>query len=128
MVERVGEPDRGRGLALARRRRRDGAHQNELAVRLVLQRLDEIHRHLGLVVAVGFETFRRNAKPLTRDVDDRPFLGGLRNFNIGFWRLVLRGRHWQGSVMTKLKGKSVLSRPGYRPSTSLVGTRRGGPA
>src|SRR5215469_10694629 len=127
VVERVGKPDRGGGLALAGRRRIDRAHQDELAVWLVLQRFDEIHRYLGLVMAVGLEIRRRQPKPLARDVDDRPFLGGLRNFNIGFWRLVLRGRHWDGSVMTKLKGESVLSWPGY-PSTSLVGTRRGWPA
>ena len=38
-VQRVAEPDRGRGLALARRRRGDRGDQDQLAVRLVLQRL-----------------------------------------------------------------------------------------
>jgi hypothetical protein len=77
MVERVGKPNCRRRLALARRRRVDRAHQDELAVRLALQRVDEIHRHLGLVVAVRFEVLGRQPKPLARDVDDRPFLGGL---------------------------------------------------
>ena len=36
VVERVGEADRGRGLAFARRRRRDRRDQDQLAVRLVL--------------------------------------------------------------------------------------------
>ena len=87
VIERVGQAHRGRGLALACRRRVDRANQNELAVGPALQRFDEIHRHLGLVVAVGFEIFRRDAELLARDVDDRPLLGGLRNFNVGFRRL-----------------------------------------
>ncbi len=36
-VHRIGQPDRRRGLALARRRRRDRRDQDQLAVRLVLQ-------------------------------------------------------------------------------------------
>src|SRR6202040_1583003 len=74
----------------ARRRRIDRAYQDELAVRLVLQRLDEIHRYLGFVVPIRLEIFGRDTKPLARDLEDRPFLGGLRNFNIGFRRLMLR--------------------------------------
>ena len=50
---------------------------------LLLQRLDEVHRHLGLVVAVGLEVLRRDAELLARDVDDRPLLGGLRDFDVG---------------------------------------------
>ena len=46
------EADRRRGLALA-----GGvgeiADQDQLAVRACPQRLDVVHRHLGLVVAVG---------------------------------------------------------------------------
>ena len=62
VVERVGEADRGRGLALAGRRRRDRGDQDQLAVLLVLERLDVVHRHLGLVVAVGVEIFRRRCR------------------------------------------------------------------
>ena len=69
VVERVGEADRGRGLALARRRRRDRRHQDQLAVLLVLERLDVVHRHLGLVVAVGLEVLRRDAELFLGDVE-----------------------------------------------------------
>ena len=37
---------------------------------LSLQRLDVVHRHLGLVVAVGIEILRRDAELFLRDVDD----------------------------------------------------------
>ncbi len=93
VIERVGQADGGRGLALARRRRRDRGDQDQLAVRLVLERLDVVHRHLGLVVAVGIEILRRDAELLARDVHDRPLLGGLGDFDVGFRRLVLRGGH-----------------------------------
>ena len=93
VIERVGEPDGGGGLALARRRRRDRGDQDQLAVRLVLERLDVVHRHLGLVVAVGIEVLRRDAELLARDVHDRPLLGGLGDFDVGFRRLVLRSGH-----------------------------------
>ena len=93
VIERVGEADRGGGLALARRRRRDRGDQDQLAVRLRLQRLDVVHRHLGLVVAVGVEVLRRDAELLARDVHDRPHLGGLGDLNVGFRRLVLRSGH-----------------------------------
>src|SRR5436309_16108342 len=62
MVERVGEADRGGGLALARRRRGDRRNQDQPAVGAILQRLDEVHRHLGLVVAVRLEVLRRDAE------------------------------------------------------------------
>src|ERR1700674_5637132 len=66
VVERIGEAHGGRGLALARRRRRDRRHQDQLAVGLARQRLDEGHRHLGLVVAVGIKVLRRDAESLAR--------------------------------------------------------------
>ena len=93
VVERVGEADRGGGLALARRRRRDRGHQDQLAVRLVLERLDVVHRHLGLVVAVGIEILRRDAELFLGEFHDRPLLGGLGNFDVGLGILVLRGGH-----------------------------------
>ena len=60
---------------------------------LSLQRLDVVHRHLGLVVAVGLEIFRRDAELFLGDVHDRPLLGGLRNFDVGLRLLMLRGGH-----------------------------------
>ena len=83
VVERVGQADRRRGLALAGRRRRDRGDQDQLAVRLILQRLDVVHRHLGLVVAVGLEIFRTDAELFLRYVEDQPLFGGLGNFDIG---------------------------------------------
>ena len=75
VVERVGQPDRGRGLALAGRRWRDRSDQDQLAVVLVLERLDVVHRHLGLVVAIGLEVLRRDAKLLLGHVHDAARLG-----------------------------------------------------
>ena len=58
---------------------------------LALQRLDVVHRDLGLVVAVGLEVLRRDAELLARDLEDRPLLGGLRDLDVGFRMAVLRG-------------------------------------
>src|SRR5262245_38848736 len=48
-VQSVTQTDCGRGLAFARRRRRNGSYQNESAVLISLHVIDEIERHLGLV-------------------------------------------------------------------------------
>ncbi len=56
----VAETD-GCRLALARRRRVDGGHQDEPAVPLFLLRRNELGAHLGLVMAVGKQMLRRNA-------------------------------------------------------------------
>ena len=93
VIERVGQAHRGRGLAFAGGRRRDRRHQDQLAVRLVFKRLDEIHRHLGLVVAVRVEVFRGDAELVLGDIKDAALGGGLRNFDVGLRRLVLRGGH-----------------------------------
>ena len=69
-VEAVAEADGGGGLALARRRRADRGDEDQLAVRLVLQALDELHRDLGLGMAVGQQMVVRNAE-LVRDLADR---------------------------------------------------------
>ena len=82
-------PDRGRGLSLACRRRIDRADQNELAVRVALDRLDEVHRYLGLVVAIGFEILRSDAQSLAGNVQDQSLLCGLENFNVGLGTSVL---------------------------------------
>src|ERR1700752_1779487 len=92
VVEGVGQSDRRRGLAFAPRGRRDRAPQDQLPVRPAPDRFNQVHRHLGLVVAVGLEVFRGDAEPLARDVEDRPLLGGLRDFDVGFGLLVLPGK------------------------------------
>src|SRR5262249_43281211 len=93
MVQRVGETHSGGGLALARGCRRDGGDQDQLPVRAILERLDEVHRELGLVVAIGLKAFRRDAELLARNVHDRPLLGGLRDLDVGLRVGVLRGTH-----------------------------------
>jgi hypothetical protein len=98
VVERVGEADRGRGLAFAGRRRIDRGDEDELAVGLLRQRLDVAHRNLGLVVAVGLEIFFADAEFFLGDVDDAPGLRGLGDFNIGFRTLMLRGGHCGGAL------------------------------
>src|SRR5262249_5249735 len=91
IVERIGEADRGGGLALAGRRRGDRRNQDQLAVGSIFERLDEIHRHLGLVVAVRLEVLRRDAELFARDVHNRPHLGRLRDLDVGSRIEVLRG-------------------------------------
>ena len=60
--------DGGRGLALARRRRRDRGHQHELAV--VRTAPESGERQLGLVVTIGFDNRRINADG-ARDFTDQ---------------------------------------------------------
>ena len=69
-VQRVAEPDGRRRLALARRRRADRRHQDQLAVRAVLQRGQVVQRDLRLVVAVGLEVFVGDAETLLGEGDD----------------------------------------------------------
>src|SRR5258708_13609360 len=91
MVERVWEADVGGGLARARRRRGDRRNQDELAVRTVLERLDELHRDVGLVVTVGLEVLGSAAEVCARDIGDQPVLGGLGDLDVGSRIGVLRG-------------------------------------
>ena len=93
VIERIGEADRGRGLALARRRRGDRRHQDQLAVGLVLQGLDVVHRDLGLVVAVGIEVLRRDAQFFFGQLHDRPLRGFLGDLDVGLRIGVLRRGH-----------------------------------
>ena len=102
VVERVGQSDRRGGLAFAGRRRRDGGDEDELAVGFALQRFDVVHRHLGLVVAIGFEVLRRNAELLARDLEDRPLLCGLRRFRCRISDLVCCEAGIAGSVICRL--------------------------
>ena len=59
-AETVVQTHRGRGLALAGRRRRDRCHQDQLAIRLVLQAGDIIRRDFRLGLAVGHQRLFRN--------------------------------------------------------------------
>jgi hypothetical protein len=71
VVEALGEPDRGRRLALAERRRRDRGDEDVLAARaLGLEPPDALERDLGLRRAVELELVVGDAQ-LARDVDDR---------------------------------------------------------
>ena len=60
LVERVSEPHGGRRLALAGGRRTDRGHQNELAVRFVLQALDVVEGDFPFVPAVVFDACGRD--------------------------------------------------------------------
>src|SRR5439155_232716 len=60
-VQTVAEADRGGGLAFTGRRRVDGGDQDQLAVLVALDRLDEFGRDLRLVVAVGQQVLVRDA-------------------------------------------------------------------
>ncbi len=127
VVERVGEADRRRRLALAGGRRRDRGDQDQLAVLLVLERLDVVHRHLGLVVAVGFEIFRRDAELLARDVHDRPLLRGLGDFDVGFRRLMLRGGHVERSIKRLRDCRDRASTPERRARAGTARPQAGWP-
>ena len=69
-VERVAQADGGGGLALARRRRADRGHQDELAVLALGQRVEVVERHLGFVVTVGLEHIVGDAELLLRQRGD----------------------------------------------------------
>ena len=81
VVERVAEAHGGRGLAFARRGRRDRGHQDELPVLAALQAADEVQRHLRLVMAVGLEVLLRDAEP-RGDFGDAQHLRLLRDFDV----------------------------------------------
>ena len=82
-VEGVRKADTRRRLALTCRRRVDGRHEDELAVRLLLDALPGRERDFCLVLAVKFQFIIGNAK-LFRDLLDGAHLGFLCNLNIGF--------------------------------------------
>ena len=66
----IAKPDRGRGLTLARRRRADGGHKDQLAVRTIGKAFDEVCGEFRLVVAIGQKMLARNAE-LVADFADR---------------------------------------------------------
>ena len=78
-VQAVGKADRRGRLALACGRRRDRRHQHELA--LLLRMIEQRQRNLRLILAVGFEQFRVNARR-RGNRRDRLHLCLLRDLNI----------------------------------------------
>ena len=80
-VEAVAEADGRGGLALARRRRRDGGDQDELAVGPFLQAVDEIEGDLRLARAVAVEVLFLDADP-GGHLLDRQHLRRPRNLDI----------------------------------------------
>ena len=77
------KPDRGGGLPLAGRRRGDGGDQDQLAVGLVFQGVDEVEGDLRLGGAVGDDSLG-GYSGLGGYLDDRLHLGFARNFDVGF--------------------------------------------
>ena len=74
----------GRGrLALARRGRVDRRHQDQLAILVALNRVDETLADLGLVMAVRQQIFRRDPQ-LGPDLEDRLLLRLAGNFDVTF--------------------------------------------
>jgi hypothetical protein len=82
-VQPVAKTHRGRRLALARRRRVDRGHQDQLALGPTAKPLDEIGADLGLVMAEGQQRLGRDAQ-LRANLLDRLLLRGARDFDIGF--------------------------------------------
>ena len=82
-VEGVSEADARRRLALAGRRRVDSRHEDELAIRLLLDALPSGKCDFCLVLAVELELIIADTE-LLRDLLDRAHLGFLCNLNIGF--------------------------------------------
>ena len=81
-VERIAKADGGRRLAFAGRRRGDGGDQDQLAVRLVVQGIDEIKRHLGLGGAEKMQVLFPDPQ-LGAGVSDRLHLAFAGYFDIG---------------------------------------------
>lgn len=69
-VQPIAEPDGGRRLALARRRRIDRSDEDQLAILLARLRGDELGADLRLVVTIGNELLDRNAE-FRPDFEDR---------------------------------------------------------
>ena len=93
-VQAVAEADSRRRLALARRGRRDRGDQDQLAVRPVLERADEVVGNFRLVRAVLQQPVRRDIQ-LLADFGDRLEGGFAGDFDIGFY----------GHDMTPLPGR-----------------------
>src|SRR5262249_32572375 len=84
-----------------------------------LERLDVVHRHLGLVVAVGLQVLGRDAELLAGDVEDRPLPGGLGNFDVGLRADVLRGGHcWGVRCANELCEEGICVVPAFAGTTA----------
>ena len=82
-LQRVGEPDRGGGLALTGRGRRDRGHQHELAQRPVRERREVAQVDLGLVVAVGHQVLLGDPEPVAGHVGDAVHHRGVGDLDVG---------------------------------------------
>ena len=89
VVQRIAKPDRGRGLALAGRRRGDRGDEDQLAVGPVGEPGDIVERDFGLVMPVRNQVLGVDAELVLGDFDDRPHMRGLADLDIGFRVLVL---------------------------------------
>src|SRR5690606_26565141 len=78
-IQRVAETDGRRRLALPGRGRRDRGDEDQLAVRPVLQPLNEPRGQLCLVVSIRLEVSRIDAKPLLGQLGD-PFELGITGY------------------------------------------------
>ncbi len=91
--ERVAEPDRGRRLALAGWRRRDGGDEHQLALRSLPYRGEVVQRHLGLVPAVRFQALLGDAEAIGHG-GDRKHARALRDLDVAqAHRRTLPGPH-----------------------------------
>ena len=116
-VERVAQAHRRRGLAFAGRRRIDRGDEDQLAVGLVGEAVDEIIFDLGDQAAIGMQRRLGNAD-FGADGGDGRELGGPRDFNVGLHRLwfpgpggarVLAARRRKGKL--RLTGAGPAGRP-----------------
>ena len=80
-VETIAQAHRRRRLAFARRRGVDGGDENQLAVLLGLQAINELQIHLGLGVPIGNKALGRNPQ-FCADFHNRLHLGFARDFNV----------------------------------------------
>ena len=74
LVQAHRETHVGRGLALAGRSGRDGGAEHQLAVRTILQAVEDVQVDLGLVLAVGIQVVRAEPQP-GGDLGDRDHRG-----------------------------------------------------
>ena len=81
-IQRVGEAHGGGGLALAGGGRADRGHEDQPAVRFILQAVDVVQRELGLVVSVRREVLRGNPVLIPGQVNHGPHGRLARDFDI----------------------------------------------
>ena len=124
-VEPLGQPDRGGGLALAERRRRDGRDDDLPAVRPVGQTIEDLEADLGLVAAVQLDLVGQEPQ-LGGDVGDRTQRGVLGDLE-GCWACA-SGCHAARPLRAALRQPAVgpsascmrAARARWRMSTALV--------